>query len=586
MLPAGSRLTAVRSPCAMSRRRVPPLMFTWSRAESHFARASRQRAHVGTHHRGFRSGGRGSASKFPPPTAAASVEFPGKDLRVSRVGFGSPWMGAAPDRGLDMSRALSDGQCNLVQLTSEVKRVKRHDKDGKPLLVPEWPERSWETRTFGNMEIAREDLALLWELPAEGKPVKEALSPARAVEHLDCLLAYHGLDYVDSFVMEIPWNTGGEDVVNDYRRFTGEAVRLAMTEFVEVAGDKVKTIGFSWKGNPHTPHPGRAPDSPLSDIVELRDLLTPSKPVVAMFPVGVGCGATVDGLAAESGSGLLGLPENAGIFQIGTNVTHARRPDGRPFRLVDVQSRPVEDIVSDLKSKFGMALHMEVEYSRRFEGKQRGTETGRSGDSSSDDEGAGSEESRSPLPPKADVSWAHILAQNQHKLQGLDEWETIRDSQIKPSVMRALDTLRMRGEAEGEWGFLYRSTLASLMMGLSEVMEVKKSHQLGEVAALMDDLAPSLREASRGVAQAGGAGNSSRSGGGSGAGSAVEGETVVGRCTAAALSTGVDCVLAEEFAASRDAARVTGFGRVPHDEVKKLYSGFRLPADAPPASEQ
>lgn len=39
----------------------------------------------------------------------------------------------------------------------------------------------------------------------------------------------------------------GQDVVNDYRRFTGEAVRLAMTEFVELAGDKVKTIGFSWK---------------------------------------------------------------------------------------------------------------------------------------------------------------------------------------------------------------------------------------------------------------------------------------------------------------------------------------------------
>ena len=53
------------------------------------------------------------------------------------------------------SRALSDGQCNLVQLTSEVKRVKKVDKDGKPLLVPEWPERSWETRTFGNMEVKR-----------------------------------------------------------------------------------------------------------------------------------------------------------------------------------------------------------------------------------------------------------------------------------------------------------------------------------------------------------------------------------------------------------------------------------------------
>lgn len=91
---------------------------------------------------------------------------------------------------------------------------------------------------------------------------------------------------------------------------------------------------------------------------------------------------------------------------------------------------------------------------------------------------------------------------------------------------------------------------------------MKKSYQLEEVAALMDDLAPSLLEASRGVAQAGEAGNSSSSGDGSGAGSAIEGETVVGRCTAAALSTGVDCVLDEEFSASRDEARVTGFARV------------------------
>lgn len=38
---------------------------------------------------------------------------------------------------------------------------------------------------------------------------------------------------------------------------------------------------------------------------------------------------------------------------------------------------------------------------------------------------------------------------------------------------RAHQTLRIRGEAEGEWGFLYRSTLGSLMTGLSEVMEVR-----------------------------------------------------------------------------------------------------------------
>lgn len=46
-------------------------------------------------------------------------------------------------------------------------------------------------------------------------------------------------------------------------------------------------------------------------------------------------------------------------------------------------------------------------------------------------------------------------------------------------------TLRIRGEAEGEWGFLYRSTLGSLMSGLSEVMEVRyASCGTGECGAL------------------------------------------------------------------------------------------------------
>lgn len=57
-----------------------------------------------------------------------------------------------------------------------------------------------------------------------------------------------------------------------------------------------------------------------------------------------------------------------------------------------------------------MAIHMEVEYAKRFEGARDGSEAGDSGDEDGDDE---EEEARSPLPPKADVSWGHILAQNQ-----------------------------------------------------------------------------------------------------------------------------------------------------------------------------
>ena len=71
----------------------------------------------------------------------------------------------------------------------------------------------------------------------------------------------------------------------------------------------------------------------------------------------------------------------------------------------------------------------------------------------------------------------------------------------------------------------------------------------------MNELAPSLKASTKGVASEGAMGDKyidrSRSG-----------ESVVGQCTAAALATGVNCVLDEEFSSSREAGRVTGFSQV------------------------
>lgn len=108
-------LRRTRAPC---RCRVPPLILHESNPRTqqyHSASSSSSPRPSDYRHADRRllsnkskstSSGR-NASKFPPPTEAASVPFPGKDLRVSRVGFGSPWMGAATDRGLDMSRYLT-----------------------------------------------------------------------------------------------------------------------------------------------------------------------------------------------------------------------------------------------------------------------------------------------------------------------------------------------------------------------------------------------------------------------------------------------------------------------------------------------
>lgn len=101
--------------------------------------------------------------------------------------------------------------------------------------------------------------------------------------------------------------------------------------------------------------------------------------------------------------------------------------------------------------------------------------------------------------------------------------------------------------------------------------QVRKSHQLEELAALMDELAPSLASSARGRGVVGDASSpsgtassdtDSSGAASSAAGESEGGETVIGRCTAAALGTGVDCVLDEEFSASRQAGRVTGFPQV------------------------
>lgn len=67
------------------------------------------------------------------------------------------------------------------------------------------------------------------------------------------------------------------------------------------------------------------------------------------------------------------------------------------------------------QSMFAMAIHMEVEYAKRFEGGQEDLD---GGSSKSDDGDGDDKEARSPLPPKTDVSWAHILAQNQVRRRG------------------------------------------------------------------------------------------------------------------------------------------------------------------------
>lgn len=60
-----------------------------------------------------------------------------------------------------------------------------------------------------------------------------------------------------------------------------------------------------------------------------------------------------------------------------------------------------------------MAVHLELEYAKRFEKQQEAGGTAEGDAAREVKEGKRGQELQGPLPEKADISWAHILMQHQ-----------------------------------------------------------------------------------------------------------------------------------------------------------------------------
>ncbi|CAM9606743.1 unnamed protein product, partial [Choristocarpus tenellus] len=84
---------------------------------------------------------------------SSTTPFPGTALEVSRVGFGSPWMGSSPDRSPDLSRALVQGKCNLIELQPELPPGPHGS--GSSAEDSETYARGWETEMLAQLQVRR-----------------------------------------------------------------------------------------------------------------------------------------------------------------------------------------------------------------------------------------------------------------------------------------------------------------------------------------------------------------------------------------------------------------------------------------------
>eukprot|EP00611_Tribonema_gayanum_P018688 TRINITY_DN3186_c0_g1_i2.p1 TRINITY_DN3186_c0_g1~~TRINITY_DN3186_c0_g1_i2.p1 ORF type:complete len:275 (-),score=73.34 TRINITY_DN3186_c0_g1_i2:93-917(-) len=249
-------------------------------------------------------------------------------------------------------------------------------------------------------------------------------------------------------------------------------------------------------------------------------------PLIVQYPVGLGSEYS---WAYRGGEGFA-LPAAANVFQIGRRVLHAdRAKTGRPFTFIDSAvsaSPPRLEALSELRETFNQAMHLERIFKDTMEPNLQDVSL-----------------------PDHSVSWAHILAHTQHRLEGYDEWVKVRVLKLEPGLEQAIATL-LQNKQTREWATAYRHYMRLLLSQFTAMLEFNKAHLLGTMAQGMDAAAPSL--------------------------SVLPPSAISARCVSAALSTGVDAVLSDVYVSQGDAATAP-LVRVPPDEVAMLMQTTALP---------
>ncbi|KAG5186751.1 hypothetical protein JKP88DRAFT_353885 [Tribonema minus] len=501
--------------------------------------------------------------------------------KVGVVGYGDPWVGRPKedieglktaithdgcsstelcvDEGMCVN-AITRGGCSLIELGAGEGMYVNVDKGSHAYswemgvvadLVVQERVKSWEMGVVVDLvvqeRVKREDLVLMSSVASDGLPLEDALAATRVEAQLASLLALHGLERLDVLCVEVPQQykaEGGKASEGEHAQpvtpFADMAAMIAqqLSAFrdrcyselrkaslreraAELMGTalmrelyqtgRVGAVGFWWRAaNPHTrfsappaeghdSYEARMRDCVLGDIIACRDASMPAgTPLIVQYPVGVGS-------------------EYSWAYR-GRRVLHAdRAKTGRPFTFIDsavsASQAPRLEALSELRETFNQAMHLE----RIFKDTM--------------------------------VSWAHILAHTQHRLEGYDEWVKVRVLKLEPGLEQAVEAL-LQNKQTREWATAYRHYMRLLLSQFTAMLEFNKAHLLGTMAQAMDAAAPSL--------------------------SVLPPSAISARCVSAALSMGVDAVLSDVYVSQGDAATAP-LVRVPPDEVVMLMQTTALP---------
>lgn len=197
-----------------------------------------------------------------------------------------------------------------------------------------------------------------------------------------------------------------------------------------------------------------------------------------------------------------GSVRGGGLLVVGSQATHGRAASGAPVRFIESgpggddlplspplprmpnadeaeDAAPAEATTAEataarsqarLVKVLNSAIHLEKKYVERFVvgpvagALEEGLSSGAEGSDHASSAAAASEPSTAAsyplafLPPRAAVSWGHLLAQH-HEVQiapgGASAWEAVRDRTLWPQANLALEALGDQPETK-DWAAIYR----------------------------------------------------------------------------------------------------------------------------------
>jgi hypothetical protein len=393
-------------------------------------------------HAGYASA-EGTSSFIDQKDAAKKhLRVNGQEIRVGRVGIGSPYTWAKDIPRIESSKLLILSQnANFIQASvnpfhsSTASSSGNGEANVESVVLNELITENEVPRDHLVVSAIIEDSLLYPSMIS----LEERFSSEKIQQSVTQALNELKVEAIDTLVYRLPEEFLSLDNGN------GKELLYRAINTLEELSHRGKFTGYGFA----LPNVWAASSTNVDTIVEaLEKSLSKASERMSLLQMPVNLSIGLEDISLPNT--LHQLSEEHELFLIGEKSFDATLSNGKPFLLRDYRQHLGEDVALLLKTAFNLAISIERKYMEVLHAKHSVNES---------------------IPTCEEVAWAHILANQHGQFDNFEEWVYIRETQLFPRIEA---TLKRFSEIEDlkEFGFAYSMAIRDLLKCFSASIEV------------------------------------------------------------------------------------------------------------------